>query len=517
MPELTTIGRGWIPLLLLGLAVPQPQARVFHVDASGGADSNDGSTESTPWKSLAPLRARSLVAGDTVLLRRGSAWANQSMVVQGGGSAETPVVVGDYGPSDAAAPLVSDTATVVLKIAASHVVVRNLAVTGPRAVCVTNSGTGRADIAVRGLDVFDCVTGIGFSQVDGGWIEGNQVRNMHFSPAGSGAIGIGLTSCANVRVAGNVLRDCIGKDSTNHADGGAVELFRSNKGIEIRGNRALRCYGFLEAGGLRDDTIRELLVRANVVLECRTLAWLNLRTPTDTSDAWGVAYGASAIVNNTFVQNGSRSGSAIGCSGTLPDSNQVVVVNNLLAGDSMGGSVYKGGFHRANNLLWSGCARLSGIQAASGELDTPPRLEVDTERIAVRVDPGSPVLGAGIRSTQASQRGFPRILVDALPDTSVDIGAWEAEPSTGLATGIRRRLGLRVLPHGIELECDAGRTSRGRLSVFDLEGRSIARAAFSVDGGHSTVALPLARPGRRTVFVSVELDGRRESVLVPGF
>ena len=46
----------------------------YYVDSAGGSDSNNGTLQQTPWKTVAKVNAAVLAAGDTVLFKRGGVW-----------------------------------------------------------------------------------------------------------------------------------------------------------------------------------------------------------------------------------------------------------------------------------------------------------------------------------------------------------------------------------------------------------------------------------------------------------
>jgi|GEM_PF-6944624 len=48
--------------------------KVYYVDATSGNDGNNGTSTSTPWKTIAKVNATSFSAGDTVLFKRGEVW-----------------------------------------------------------------------------------------------------------------------------------------------------------------------------------------------------------------------------------------------------------------------------------------------------------------------------------------------------------------------------------------------------------------------------------------------------------
>ncbi len=83
--------------LFLALTLSLPAlAGTFYVDAVNGSDTNNGTSTSTPWKSLTKVSGLVFKAGDTVLLKRGCEWRGQ-IKIWGSGTAAGALTYGAYG------------------------------------------------------------------------------------------------------------------------------------------------------------------------------------------------------------------------------------------------------------------------------------------------------------------------------------------------------------------------------------------------------------------------------------
>jgi parallel beta-helix repeat protein len=71
-------------------------ATVYYVDSGSGNDNNNGTTISTPWKTLKKVSSSSFSPGDQILLKRGSTWREQLNVPSSGAPGQ-PIVIGAYG------------------------------------------------------------------------------------------------------------------------------------------------------------------------------------------------------------------------------------------------------------------------------------------------------------------------------------------------------------------------------------------------------------------------------------
>ena len=72
----------------------------YYVDSACGADGNNGTTSQTPWKTIAKVNAATLVAGDTVLFKRGGVW-NESLAPAASGTTGSPISFDAYGAGPA--------------------------------------------------------------------------------------------------------------------------------------------------------------------------------------------------------------------------------------------------------------------------------------------------------------------------------------------------------------------------------------------------------------------------------
>ncbi len=74
-------------------------ARVYYLDAVSGSDQNNGTAESSAWKTLAKASSLQLKAGDRLLLKCGQTFEGE-LEVTGKGTASERIEVGAYGTGD---------------------------------------------------------------------------------------------------------------------------------------------------------------------------------------------------------------------------------------------------------------------------------------------------------------------------------------------------------------------------------------------------------------------------------
>ena len=113
----------------IGTAVVASAAS-YHVDSSNGNDAHDGLSHRTAWKTLAKASSRTYVAGDRIVLARGSLFKGKLALKGAMGTERSPVVVDTYGSGQELPRIDSAGYTAGVAIEeCTHVEVRNLEIT----------------------------------------------------------------------------------------------------------------------------------------------------------------------------------------------------------------------------------------------------------------------------------------------------------------------------------------------------------------------------------------------------
>lgn len=73
-----------------------PANTTYYIDATGGNDSNNGTSAATAWKTLNKITAQQFSAGDQLLFKAGCTWAG-NVVLSGSGTSAAPIIVNMYG------------------------------------------------------------------------------------------------------------------------------------------------------------------------------------------------------------------------------------------------------------------------------------------------------------------------------------------------------------------------------------------------------------------------------------
>ena len=64
--------------------------------SSAGNDANNGTSTSTPWKTIAKVNATSFSPGDQILFNRGDTWS-ENLRLSSSGTAGNPITFSSYG------------------------------------------------------------------------------------------------------------------------------------------------------------------------------------------------------------------------------------------------------------------------------------------------------------------------------------------------------------------------------------------------------------------------------------
>ena len=258
------------------------RAAVYHVDAEQGADSRDGLSPETAWRSLEKANSVELEPGDELRFKSGGRWSGL-LKPRGGGAEGAPVRIGRYG--DGPLPLIEGGGRhrdAVLIENFPHVAVSELAITntGPQrapwrtGIRVCANGAGKvAGVRLEKLHVRDVNgdlrkdhegCGIYFetkggndTHFDGLVIEGCRVERTDRN--GICQRGTGRPRSRNVVIRGNTIED-IGGDG--------IKLWGTNGGLiernVVRKARA-RCTENEAAAGIWPFSCDDTVIQFNEV------------------------------------------------------------------------------------------------------------------------------------------------------------------------------------------------------------------------------------------------------------
>ncbi len=99
----------FVSLVLTAGWVHAAEPKIYYVSSTGD-DSNSGTAETSPWKSVAKVNRSSSAfnPGDRVLFKRGDTW-HEGLRLSSSGSDANPIIVGAYGDAAASPPVLDGT------------------------------------------------------------------------------------------------------------------------------------------------------------------------------------------------------------------------------------------------------------------------------------------------------------------------------------------------------------------------------------------------------------------------
>ena len=86
-------------IILLAFGCNVGLATNYYIDAIEGDDSNNGTSVSSAWETLANINTTIFQPGDNILFKAGQSWTG-TIKPQGSGTAENPIVIGKYGSGE---------------------------------------------------------------------------------------------------------------------------------------------------------------------------------------------------------------------------------------------------------------------------------------------------------------------------------------------------------------------------------------------------------------------------------
>jgi hypothetical protein len=94
-----------VVLAVLAITASPVQAASYYVDSVSGNDANNGTSTSTPWKTLTKVNATTFAAGDYLLFKAGGSWTGQ-LNPKGSGASGNPIIIDLYDDPNAGKPII---------------------------------------------------------------------------------------------------------------------------------------------------------------------------------------------------------------------------------------------------------------------------------------------------------------------------------------------------------------------------------------------------------------------------
>ena len=387
--------------------------REFYVDSVSGDDQNAGTTEESPWKTLAKVSSRTFRPGDGVFFKRGSEYSG-CVTINGDGNADNPITVGAYGSGSPPSFTNPDKTTCsgnAMRIRGDYHVVQDLyfhhaasslpgaSFTSVWAVGALHVDLGNDHVIIRNNEFSHNAKAIQSSSehslITNNYIhDANELEQEGFLSAPYwGPIGIHL-GIGNQEISHNTIENMYAEGGEWGGDGGAIEIDdgRNHKdNIHIHHNRTVHNMGFLEISWEHDIAqmpTSNVLIEYNVSLDYQDFVF------------WWADDSRSRISNNTIIRTHSLEGMAEDTVFVLDGQDISISDNIIVTRDDMWNLVFTGDGKdssvHTNNCYWNiddGPVKL-GVEPGIGEFTADPQF-VDFDGGDFLLLPGSPAEGLG--------------------------------------------------------------------------------------------------------------------------
>jgi hypothetical protein len=388
--------------------------REFYVDSINGDDNNSGTSENSPWNTLAKVSSLTFQPGDHIYFKRGSTYSG-CVTIRGNGTADNPITIGAYGSGDAPSFTNADKNHQngsAMQIRGDYHIVEDLffhhTASAPLdasffevwASGALHVGLGHDHVIIRNNEFSHVAKAIqSYSQYS--LITNNDVHDTNeleqegfLSIPYWGPIGIQL-GIGNQEISYNTIENMYVEGGEWGGDGGAIEIDdgRNHKdNIYIHHNQTKHNMGFLEISWYDDI---ERMPTSNIVIEHNVS-----RDYQDFVLWWGRDSG-SRISKNTIIRTDFLNGMATDTVFLLDGLQNINISENVVVTrDGMWDPLFTGNqvdsSQHINNIYWDiddGIVDL-GVELGTGEFTTDPQF-VDFNGEDYRLRPGSPAEGWG--------------------------------------------------------------------------------------------------------------------------
>lgn len=402
-------------LLFMLTSTTISSAEIYYVDSKKGNDSNNGTSISSAWNSIAKVNSRNFKPGDNICFSRGSEWIGE-LKINSSGTMSRPIIFTSYGKS--AKPVIKNPGinrATAIQINSDWVVVENFLVMESHESGI-DINKGAAYNVVRNNEATK--TGIGISvHGDHNLVTKNYAHDliMVVNDQGGdndfGAVGIWLFS-SNNEVSYNRLINCRAPSYDYGFDGGVVEFYGDVDSCYVHHNRGENCEGSFEVGGQR-VTLSHNIIAYNVYINNGGSGGYHV------GGKFGVNFEDMRVENNVFVDT-CHCEYAIGFWNGIPGPKDFIYRNNIFYIPNTGSVSNNPGFIHENNLYYLGEKMNAGITPGPGDKIGDPLFQnVSTKDFHLRA--GSPAIDAGVNLNYTVDFDGNKV-----PEGSAsDIGAYE--------------------------------------------------------------------------------------------
>lgn len=226
----------------------------YYIDSQNGSDTNLGTSESQPWRTLKPVHAMKFFPGSVIHFKRGSSWTD-GLIIDDSGVAGNPITFTTYGEGEKPIfrnPGDSSHWTYAIKISGSWNILEGALVKDAYVAGVRIEPGAHHNI-IRDIEATN--VGIGIS-IRGQYnlATHNHIHDLNMvvnTPGGIddfGAVGVSILD-SNNEISYNKMENCKAVSYDFGYDGGATEIYGNVNNTTIHHNISIGSRGFIEVGG----------------------------------------------------------------------------------------------------------------------------------------------------------------------------------------------------------------------------------------------------------------------------
>jgi hypothetical protein len=248
--------------------IQKPSLVGFFIDSVNGSDSNSGTNQSEPWKTLSRLRNAKLVPGTNIYLKRGSIWTER-LNFNASGTSSKPITITVYGTG--AAPILSNPGDPniegsVISIFGNYYIVDSLH--------IQNSGFGinifSNNNIIQNNEINDVGMGVvlagAYNLVTHNYIHDTHV--VHSDPGGDddwGADGVDIQAPHN-EISFNRFENCEAPSYDYGMTGGAFEIYSNGDYTSFHHNWSFQTESLVEISGGSPASAQNVNISYNVII-----------------------------------------------------------------------------------------------------------------------------------------------------------------------------------------------------------------------------------------------------------
>lgn len=319
--------------------------------SSAGSDSNNGTSASTPWKSMSKIQSicnnGTVKAGDSILFKRGEIFTGSILMASiwgysaNSGTAAKPIVFGAYGTG--VKPVMQypqgGTTTVTQRVVLWFVAVNYIVVDGLNFTDLVDTTNDKVSVAncgyaiylgipdeantnyctIKNIDVSLCGMGVAvtgdFNTITNSTLTNfkNLINTNNGGVDDYGANAVTIIGSDNT-ISNNYISGAWAYSSDFGWNGGACEMYNNCNRNKIMYNTIVDCDGVSEFGGQGGTVANDNLFAYNKIINSGQLTWVN------TSGTFAMQASNIQYFNNVVVENAQSrfSGPNVGAGNTHP-------------------------------------------------------------------------------------------------------------------------------------------------------------------------------------------------------